>query len=153
MMIPAYQSDWEPCIGSKEDYILNTTRATTKGDVTACIEQYIRDNDCSADVIDLLYDLLSRDSLLDKTHVVCDGSYRNCTILIRPDGVLKMGPRDFDWKLFTLDWYEDNADTLFLNMTDETWTEVNEWCSQLDDTYSYDYEYGEHDNDSAIEVI
>jgi hypothetical protein len=142
-MIPAYKENWKAYGMDNDDYIAQTTRANTKQGVIDYINEYMQRNDCASDVVELLNAVLANDELLDKTHVVWDGSYRTCVILVRPDGCLSHHGET------NLQLYIDNAETLFLNMTDETWEESDiRWF--YDAYYDCEDEYAHDETDVLI---
>lgn len=161
-MINAYEKNWNPCECNIKEYISKTTIENTKERVVKYIESYLernlKRNVCNERTVSFLSALLERDILLNKTHVVKDGSGRSCVVLVRPDGycVTRIGDRKVydevaenngDYNIEKLlNHFEDNAETFFLNMTDETWTEVHLWMeemsshgwNELDDYDGYD---------------
>lgn len=152
-MISAYNFDdyyrFSRKDGQFEEYVEATTLATANYDIFEYIHNYLNQNKCCPDTVDLLQTVMANEKLLSKTHVVNDGSYRNCVILVRPDGPVlfaanhkSLNQKYDDWEQF----YLDNAETLFLNMSERTWAEIDEWDRELNAeifrVYEHKYKYG-----------
>jgi len=72
----------------------------------------------------------------NKVKLCNDGSYRNNVILIRPDGLHVTHGE------FTLENFNDhmnNIETLWINITDKTWKEIDEEMKWMDDMYPDEY--------------
>ncbi len=96
-MIPAYDEKRLATFGHRGDavylrnYVTQSTKASNPWTVCFYILRYLRRYTCGQDVREFLCAYLFDWRLLSKTHVVSDGSYRSCCILVRPDGVAVSG--------------------------------------------------------------
>jgi hypothetical protein len=138
MLIPAYRD--KDILGGPltKEYVENYARRTTKASnpiaVFLYIKKYLRDNACTPEVQKFLRSYMVNVRLMLKTHVVHDGSYRNFVVLVRPDGARITDCGDL-WKkrgygvkvAEQLRYARDHAQIVFLNMTSETWKEVDAW--------------------------
>jgi hypothetical protein len=125
-----------------EEYSDKTLKANTPEKVKMYIEEYLEKNTCSVDVYILLNEVLSNHNLLQRTQVCFDGSYRNCVILVRPDGWTYTGYHTLPWndiksEVDILKFFDENAEIFFLNMTDETWADIEEWDRMMDNELDY----------------
>lgn len=138
------------------EYVADTTLAKTEDEVKVGLTKYLANHDCSDDVRMLLQTFIGSRRLLEKTHVVCDGSYRNYVILVRPDQVsVSNGPCEYDDEdvpdvhLSVASWLVEDAPIIHLNMTSETWSEFCEWARRFD---TYD-PYDGYDEDEYIAYV
>lgn len=143
-MIPVYEE--KDVLGKPIDpdelaaYVRSSTIANTPEAVKQFFRDYARNNaPLTDDVIAVLGIFASDDGLLAKTHVVNDGSDRQCVFLVRPDGVALThdgGVYRDTYRSMTIDealnYFRENAETVFLNMSGRTWAEVREAQRQLD---------------------
>lgn len=139
-MISAYIDNAKPCsCKSLAVYAEGSTLAKGGKEVRDFINQYLSKNKCSDDVRKFLQGYANNLAALNKTHVVCDGSFRNLVILVRPDGIVRTGyfPTDIHDVYEYLEFCIKNAETIFLNMTDETWKDVNAWMDYMDDLLDF----------------
>lgn len=126
----------------KQEYIKRTTIADTSTEVRKFLKRYLKNNYCLEETKRFIKLYLNNISLLNKTKIVHDGSYRNCVILIRPDTVYAThsgGFSDFN-KSYKIDdllqYFLNNAETIFLNYTNITFEEdMKEW-EELDQMYN-----------------
>lgn len=140
-MIPVYESQ-ETLSGKPiDDYAKSSTIATTSKTVRNYLKKYLQENKCNDDVSQFLKSYANDLRLLPKTHVVRDGSYRNCVILVRPDGLV--GTRSGGYYEIkpehtvqeSLTYFSEHAEIIFLNMSAETWEEVNEFFNLFADMW------------------
>jgi len=125
-MIPAYMPSTELRNMDLKDYIDSTTISNTKDGVIDYINKYLERNSCDEQVKDFLDILLKNENLLNKTHIVSDGSLRSCVILVRPDGcIVTQSPHNYIIE-DALKYFEQNSEIFFLNMTDITWSIMKE---------------------------
>lgn len=106
--IAAYREGWTPCKDTMETYIEQTTLANTKNDVIKELNKYIDENAETEEVIEFLNKVLKDDEILEKIHVVWDGSGRNVVWLIRPDRL--------EFNLEEYNYHKENAETIFINL-------------------------------------
>jgi|GEM_PF-6805615 len=126
MTISAYVENFKPCNATPEEYINYTTLAQEVDSVTKMIKDY-REGVANEEVIFLLDSILNNQKLLNKTTIVWDGSYRNISILVRPDGFVDTS-YVFDKSITSVDsalgFYSKHAETFFLLLDDETWEDI-----------------------------
>jgi hypothetical protein len=92
-------------------------------------------NNCTKEVENFIKLYLDNISLLKKTDTVCDGSFRNCVILIRPytfyvthsGGYVDLYGYDYTTEDI-LNYFMNNATKIFLNMS---------WTTKEDDDYEW----------------
>ena len=152
-MINAYENVKPYLCETMEEYVEQTTTINKPKEVVAYIKNYLKNNVCNDEVRSFLKDYLNNITLLQKIHIIMDGSYRNCCVLIRPDGLIPTGKYYGNCKTIDdyLTMYEQEAEIVFLNITNESWQEVNEWLDYLDDMYYDDDYYDYHQpNKSCI---
>ena len=133
-MIPAYDEKKAFQFGYDRDcladHIKRTTKASNPYTVYCYIKDYLHRNPCDDDVTSFLKAYVRDFRNLLKTHIVSDGSFRNCCILVRPDGLIvthsggygEAHGWNYTWRDI-LPYFRENAERIFLNMTDETWEE------------------------------
>lgn len=132
-----YHSLWK----GEENYIKTTTEANTYDTVSDYITSYLLRNNCTDEVIEVLNYILANNTQ-NNIHVVCDGSYRNAVILVRPDSIYftHYPDKDYSKSIYNeIDYCLENCETLFLNMTDETQKTSNIYWDNFDEMY-YDTE-------------
>lgn len=124
ILIPEYDDQKE----ATKEYIKRSTKATGNKEVRKYLKNYIMQNDCKEETENFIRMYLENIALLNKTKLVSDGSYRSCVILVRPDtlyvthdGGLHKKTKNFDYTLNeTLQYFLNNAEKIFLNVTDIT---------------------------------
>ena len=119
-MIAAYDKDFR----NQDDYIDRTTLTKNPTKVAQWIKQYMSKNLLSDSVEDALLYVLSSHSLLEKTNIVKDGSYRSCVLLVRPDGAITTHEAISRNIIENLMHFEENAEIFFLILTSETWDDT-----------------------------
>jgi hypothetical protein len=127
--ITAYNEDWKPYNSTREEYIKLTTIASEPNNVKDKINEYIKENDCNEDIVQCLNKIVNNETLLNKTNIVWDGSYRNCSLLVRPDGFIDTSEISHESIVnldSALEFYTQYAETFFLLLDEETWEEINE---------------------------
>lgn len=154
-MIESYRKGWVPYKTTQEEYISSTTVANTIEEVKSKIIDYINDNIESNSVLKFLEKVLFDEDLLAKVNVVWDGSYRNVSWLVRPDGVGYTGHYDYSKEIGNnpsfdeiYKYFKENAETVFIILDEQPSVErIAEWeldFEMLNDYYEeMDYEYSE----------
>ena len=124
-MISPYSEEMDDKYNTKE-YQERTTIAKTSSEVFKYLKKYLKDNQCDSSVRSFIEGYMRNIKALAKTNVVSDGSFRNCVILIRPDGVMVThgGNQRFGSTEEYVNHFAENAEIIFLNMTEETFNEV-----------------------------
>lgn len=131
-MIPAYKEGWKSQLYStREDYIKATLIADIPKEVRTKICDYLSYASCNPEVREFLAKISRNFVLLLKTQIVSDLSHRNCTVIIRPDGFInitssKFRPRKEQTVDQIISFFVERAETLFIILSNETWTELND---------------------------
>lgn len=131
-LIPSYQEGWVPNSTSREDYIKASIIADTPREVKTAIDSYIKHSSCIPAVSELLVGITRNLAILSKTKVVKDLSYRNCKMVIKPDGFINTTGAQFqpyrgnDVEM-VISFFVARAETLFITLSTETWAETNAW--------------------------
>lgn len=126
-MIKAYVENWKPYTCGFDQYVKNTVLSKCVEDVIKRITGYLSESNCGKDVERFLRKILFTPEVLGKVQIVYDGSGRNVVFLVRPDGVSFTGSdgsafgKTHEEKLL---FYASEAETIFLNLDEETWAEV-----------------------------
>ena len=131
-MISPYSEEMDDEYNTKE-YQERTTIAKTSGEVFKYLKKYLKDNQCNSSVRSFIKSYMGNFNALSKTNVVSDGSFRNCVILIRPDGVMVThgGDRRFESTEEYVTYFAENAEIIFLNMTEETWENAHRFSEMF----------------------
>lgn len=136
-LIPAYDQKEIPYKSTWDQYIKETVLTKTPIEAIKYIKNYLKENSCNEEVETFLNYVLSDIQLLNKIQITFDGSYRNITFLVRPDELSYTGY--YNNKNYVesyqekISYYKDKAEIIFLNMTEETGEEADEWLKEIEE--------------------